>query len=304
MKNSNVCAIIVTFNRLNLLKGAIESIKNQTYRPDILIINNGSTDGSTEYLSTVQGINVINQENVGGAGGFYVGIKYAVENDYEFSWVMDDDIIALPNTLENLICAYKFLITKRENVGILCSTVINSEGYTVNNPVIDTEKLNPTYHPSWNKYLQDGLIGIKSASFVSVLIPTQISLEMGLPIRDFFIWGDDTEYTTRISKKYSCYLVGNSIIKHLRVGDKPIRLVELTDRNRIRMQVHSIRNEIYLNRKGYYNKKYTLVFILWHFVTLLRILKQGSWLKLKVFCKGIRQGLFFNPKIDFIKKTK
>lgn len=299
-KEYKICTVIVTYNRLDLLKGAIASLKAQEYPMDLLVVNNGSTDGTKEYLEDMEGIILINQDNVGGAGGFYTGFKYAAEHGYDFAWVMDDDIIARPDTLLELVKAYDFL-KGEENVGFLCSNVTNSEGYMVNNPEVDNVKLNPTYHSSWNKYLGKGLIGVKSATFVSVFVPCAVVRKVGLPIKEFFIWGDDTEYTTRISKKYkyNSFLVGMSEIQHLRVGDKPIKLVELTDKNRIKMYQNSIRNEIFLNKKGYYDSKHNVIFILWHFVTFGKLLAKASFFKLKIFIKGIYQGLTFNPRIQY-----
>lgn len=297
-----VCAVIVTYNRKELLIGAIDSLKSQTYPLTILVVNNGSTDGTAEILKETSGIEFINQENVGGAGGFFTGIKYAIENGYDFSWVMDDDILAAPNALENLINKYDLLKSLGENVGFLCSTVTNSDGYMVNNPIIDDVKVNPTFHISWNRYLSQGMIAVKSATFVSVLIPTSVSIEVGLPIKEFFIWGDDTEYTIRISRKFDCFLIGDSVVKHLRVGDKPIRLIELTDKRRINMQKLSIRNQIFLSKKGYYGSKHKIIFVIWHFVTFKRLLFKGEWYKMKIFLKGIKEGLSFNPKIEFIDK--
>ncbi len=297
--NYKICAVIVTYNRLSLLKVAIESLLSQSVKLDILVVNNGSTDGTEDYLKTLNGIKVINQNNSGGAGGFFTGIKHSVEQGYDFSWVMDDDVIAAPNALESLLEGYNYLLEKGEKIGFLCSTVTNSDGYTVNNPVVDDVRLNPTYHPSWNKYLVDGLIGVKTATFVSVLIPCNVSKELGLPIKEFFIWGDDTEYTIRISQRYNCYLVGKSVVKHLRVGDKPIGLVGMTDKRRVRMYENSIRNNIYLLKHGYYDKKYVMISIIWHFITLGKLLIKFSPLKLKVLIKGTFSGIFFNPKIQF-----
>ena len=70
-----VCAVVVTYNRLNLLKKTIDALKAQSYVPlDILVVNNGSTDDTLLWLNTVDSIQIITQENSGGAGGFYTGI--------------------------------------------------------------------------------------------------------------------------------------------------------------------------------------------------------------------------------------
>ena len=66
-----VYVFIVTYNRLSLLKKTINSLRKQTHPIDNLcVINNGSTDGTYEWLLEQQDLTVIHQENLGGAGGF------------------------------------------------------------------------------------------------------------------------------------------------------------------------------------------------------------------------------------------
>ena len=46
-----VCAIVVTFNRLNLLKDVIQSLREQNSKlEEILVVNNNSSDGTKEWL--------------------------------------------------------------------------------------------------------------------------------------------------------------------------------------------------------------------------------------------------------------
>ena len=87
-----VLAIIVTYNRLDCLKECLASLNSQTCQDfDILVINNGSTDGTKEYLDSKENLLKIHQNNLGGAGGFYAGMKYMYDNGYEWLWMMDDD---------------------------------------------------------------------------------------------------------------------------------------------------------------------------------------------------------------------
>ena len=69
----SVNAVVVTCNRCELLKQAIDALLNQTYPLNkIVIINNASTDGTKEYLDNVidDRLIVIHKEtNEGGAGG-------------------------------------------------------------------------------------------------------------------------------------------------------------------------------------------------------------------------------------------
>ena len=296
MKNK-VCTVVVTYNRLELLKGAIDALRLQSFPSDILVVNNGSTDGTDKYLDAQDDLHVIHQENLGGAGGFYAGMKYAAENGYEFAWVMDDDVLPNVNALKFLKEAYDFL-KEKENVGFLCSTVVNPEGVPVNNPWVDLKR-GVTGYPSWNRYLNDGLVGVSSATFVSVFVPCEIIYEVGLPYKEFFIWGDDTEYTNRISSRYSSFLVGRSVVTHLRSGGA-IDLLKLKDKNRIKMYRYSIRNNWFNNK--YYPAKERLINYLWHIVMIGRLLRHAAFYKVIIVIKGIVEGIVFNPKVQFPQK--
>ena len=86
-----ILALIVTHNRLSDLKNCIKAVQSQTLKIDkLLIIDNGSTDGTKKYLKDNR-IFSIHTENLGSAGGWNKGINYALINNYKYIWMMDDD---------------------------------------------------------------------------------------------------------------------------------------------------------------------------------------------------------------------
>ena len=109
-----VMIVVVTYNRKKMLKECIEACLNQTYKDfTLLIVDNNSTDGTYEEVvkkyenKQVKYINT--NKNIGGAGGFNLGIKEAILQEYDFAWVMDDDSIPEPNALESIIKKKKIL---------------------------------------------------------------------------------------------------------------------------------------------------------------------------------------------------
>ena len=112
MKN-DILSVVVTYNRLELLKENIQGLLNQTNNNfDILIIDNKSTDGTDKYLEQIKSDRIsyiITDKNIGGAGGFNLGLRYAIENNYSYAWVMDDDTIPEENSLEKLLNAKEIL---------------------------------------------------------------------------------------------------------------------------------------------------------------------------------------------------
>ncbi|MRS15080.1 glycosyltransferase [Enterobacteriaceae bacterium RIT691] len=90
----NCTALIVTFNRLEKLKKTIEETMKVGFS-HIMVVNNGSSDGTEDWLNTLTegSIVVLNlPTNIGGAGGFKAGSQYICDN-IPTDWVFfyDDD---------------------------------------------------------------------------------------------------------------------------------------------------------------------------------------------------------------------
>ena len=244
-----VLAVVVTYNRLELLKETIEALLTQKVNCDILIVNNNSTDGTKDYIEMCYGANptvILNNlpKNIGGAGGFNHGMRWGVENAYDYIWIMDDDCIVHKDTLSNFLEADK-LLGGPENYGYLSSAVLWTDGHEC---VMNRTKIAKDFYLHL-ELVQHGIISITQATFVSLFIPTKTIVEFGLPIKEYFIWGDDIEYTQRIALrgKRESYLVGKSIVTHkmkTNVGSDISRdNIERIDRYRL-----AFRNESYTYR--------------------------------------------------------
>jgi rhamnopyranosyl-N-acetylglucosaminyl-diphospho-decaprenol beta-1,3/1,4-galactofuranosyltransferase len=184
-------AVIVTYNRLELLKHCINALQVQT-RPvdDVIIVNNGSTDGTTEWLANQNQFKVINQPNSGSAGGFYTGIKAADAGNYKWLWLMDDDGYPAENCLEKLLEAagkkpevsvWGCIVLDRDNNDELafdCAAVSTNEGR------ID---LSIEFIDNWAPF------------FNGILLTADTVKKVGYPDPRLFIWGDEMEYFQRIA---------------------------------------------------------------------------------------------------------
>lgn len=213
-----VCAVIVTYNRLEMLKECIDALLNQTYSLDrILIINNNSTDGTKEYLDglvkenkKVQALHL--NENIGGAGGFHRGVKEAYEQGYDWIWIMDDDAEPDINCLHRLMD----FVVSTENVGFVAPVIINKYSRNIQN--YHHKKLNKTLTKdipiSVEEINNQKVIQIDANAFVGPLISAKAIKAVGFPRNDFFIRLDDTEYTYRITQKMSAYLITDAFIYH------------------------------------------------------------------------------------------
>lgn len=182
---NSVAAVVVTFNRIRLLQECIEALRAQTHTlARIIVINNSSTDGTTEWLATQPDLLSITQENRGGAFGFYTGFKTALDVGFEWIWCMDDDGRPALDALERIMayahrkpCVINALVLDKDNPArIVFPTGGYTEAAAVKEPLIE-----------------DG-----AAFFNGSLFHRDIVSELGLPMKDLTIWGDETEYYNRI----------------------------------------------------------------------------------------------------------
>lgn len=107
--SEHVCAVIVTWNRLETLKTALAHILDQTVKPAmILIVDNNSTDGTREFLTTLKdqpGIGCLYLDtNTGSAGAIASAMKLGLTlADYDYFWILDDDTFYDKDALRELI---------------------------------------------------------------------------------------------------------------------------------------------------------------------------------------------------------
>ena len=264
-KDINVAALVVTYNRKALLVECLDAILAQEFKPaTIVVVDNASTDGTDALfaeggeLASIPGLRYFRMtENLGGAGGFKEGVKRCMEVGCDWVWLMDDDCIARPDTLAELVGALPVADKLGSEVSFLASSVYGPAGEPMNVPGVDTRATANGY-ADWYRGLAEGLVEIESATFVSLLINARAVEALGLPVGSFFIWGDDTEYTTRLTHNYGpAYMVGKSAVLHKRVNAKSLDIQNENDPARIANFHRLYRNNLIVQRYHYGKKRAT-----------------------------------------------
>jgi GT2 family glycosyltransferase len=219
MSNPVVVAVVVTYNRRELLETTLAGIAAGTLVPDVVVIvDNASTDGTADYLRTYAGplktdLVTLNS-NVGGAGGFVVGMERAVlDHAADHVWIMDDDTEPQPGALREALDASEgYGAATGEYPAFIASRVVWTDGR--DHPM---NRMRPRIGASESARTAASRVGatqIRSASFVSVLIRAGEIRRHGLPIADYFIWNDDLEFTARISRHGVALASSASVANH------------------------------------------------------------------------------------------
>lgn len=293
---NKVAAVVVTYNRKKLLKLCIEKLLHQTFNTDIIVIDNMSTDGTHEMLKSLIDNNKIiyhsTGKNIGGAGGFYEGIKLAYKLNYEYFWLMDDDCIPTENSLNQLMKADKELHSK---YGFLCSKVIWSDGNICKMNIPKTSIRNK------NTDFDSHQVPIQMGTFVSFLTRREVVEKVGLPIKEFFIWGDDLEYSYRISRKYPAYLINDSVVLHKTANNEGSNIAS-DNFQRINRYKLAYRNESVLFREmGIKGKIYQCSRLLLHSGRIILKAPDHKKERLNTIFSGMKEGRKFYPKIKKVK---
>ncbi len=212
-KAERVCAVLVTFNRKNLLRTCLNSLLKQTRPIDqILIVDNASSDGTPELLrQEFPQLPLLRLErNTGGAGGFSAGMKRAFEEGFDWIWVMDDDIEMVPTALEGLLSFGDVgdLITPRKT---------QSDGPLTWEAVWNTASCYPMTLKR-NESFVNGKpwTPVAFSNFEGALIRRTVIERAGLPDTRYFIGGDDTMYGMRAHfHARVIYADTLAVVKHL-----------------------------------------------------------------------------------------
>lgn len=208
----NIIAVIVTYNRCELLKQTLAAIESQTVKPShIVLIDNNSNDGTQDHIGKLQlsiRLNYVRlDKNIGGAGGFKLGMQQAYSHGADWLWCMDDDCLPHTDSLEKLMNVFND--ESLLSAGFLASRVLWTDGSPclMNLPVV---------HPLWiTPHSRNPSISrIIGSSFVSMLVSRKAIEAVGYPVEEFFIWFDDAEFSRRISSIMPAYLVTDSVVTH------------------------------------------------------------------------------------------
>lgn len=106
--DTRVLIIIITYNAINWIYKCLSSVYYDVNN-DVFIVDNGSIDGTQEYiLANFPKVKFFqSSENIGFGKANNIGIKYAIDNDYKYIYLLNQDAWIEENTIKELIAVHK-----------------------------------------------------------------------------------------------------------------------------------------------------------------------------------------------------
>ncbi len=216
-----VAAVVVTRNRPALLKRCIAAIDSQTYPVSQLVVVDNASDQPTRELlageTARRGVtfHVIRLENnTGGAGGFHAGMRACLSFPCTHMWLMDDDCEPDSQAIAELVAAAAIV----GEDAVLGSNIFDLNGESINVQSVSL-RLGKNSMPQYARFIwRTACLKWSALTFVSFLVSVGLVRKVGLPLKEFFIWGDDTEYSRPSRSLHQDFIKsGKSKTKHLKV---------------------------------------------------------------------------------------
>lgn len=289
------CAVVVTYNRKELLARNVQMLLRQIYPIDrIIIVDNHSTDGTYDLLLekgwlTGAFFYIDTQENIGGAGGFFTGMKAAYDLGADWTILMDDDGCAADEyTFQHLMQVAEDLYQRN----------VQERKLFINCLVQQREmlsfKLGKWYTVDEAVAAQkDGIILNEANPFNGTVISRALVDAIGFPNPAFFIKGDEVDYKRRAFKAGA--FVGTVVAaryNHPRpdtwekrvLGVKVPFIVEAPWK-----EYYTARNFTYMYKQ---EKQYKAILFELMFVKVLAILslRCRKFQSVKMLCMGVKDG--------------
>jgi GT2 family glycosyltransferase len=197
-----VAVVVVTFNRADLLTRCLDGLAALEHRPDaVYVVNNASEDHTYDVLAGRADLPlhaIHSPENLGGAGGFHLGVLAAYEAGYDRMWLMDDDVVPAPDCLGVLLAhPGPALMAVREDAGgHLCEKAATD--FDLANPLAIRPKRQTVEGRYRRRDAMPPEVPVENVAFEGFMVHRRVVEVVGLPDPGFFIFYDDVDFALRV----------------------------------------------------------------------------------------------------------
>lgn len=219
-QNPSVAIVLVNYNGFEFTKECIESLFAIDYlNYQIVLINNGSTDQSGSLLNSYFNNRIVyidKFENKGVTAGNNGGIEYALNNQFDYVLLLNNDTLVSPNFLTCMV------ETSCNNSNSMVVPKIrlyydqtrldfwNGTGFNWWSSTVKGFRYFPFDGPEYNTSYE-----IKLTSTCCLLVPTKIFRTIGVMDEKYFMYFDDADFTIRATRSgFKIIYEPSSIILH------------------------------------------------------------------------------------------
>jgi len=285
---SQVCISVLNWNGAAMTIRCLESLMKLDYpRFEIVVVDNASRDDSVQQIQTAfPDIMLIRApENLGFAGGHRLALEHAQQANAELLWVLNNDTVVRPDTLNALVQAYRGLgeaLYGSVAVDASDKALIQITAWAVDpagKPKFLQEEVTPWGMPYHDWFTGPQVLRVANVSGSSFLIPLVVVTKHGFMDETYFLYAEETDYCFRLLQRgVPSFIVPTSVVIHeLRGTSKRQPGLQAL------LQYYKVRNHLLLVRKYRGFRVYAIR--AWQMVRQKRFLRRRlkAWLTLRRF---------------------
>jgi rhamnopyranosyl-N-acetylglucosaminyl-diphospho-decaprenol beta-1,3/1,4-galactofuranosyltransferase len=196
-----VAVVVVTYNRADLLERMLHGLGALERLPDaVIVVDNASADHTPAVLAaaTNPGLQVIRAEdNLGGAGGFHLGVRTAYRAGFDRIWLMDDDVVPAPGCLTVLMERDEdcLMAVREDTAGRLVEKAATR--FDLRNPLAIRPKKGMVETDFGSRDRMPELVEVQNVAFEGFMVRRSVVDAVGLPDPSYFIFYDDVDFAVR-----------------------------------------------------------------------------------------------------------
>jgi rhamnopyranosyl-N-acetylglucosaminyl-diphospho-decaprenol beta-1,3/1,4-galactofuranosyltransferase len=199
--NETVAVVVVTYNRADLLERMLVGLGALDRLPDaVIVVDNASTDHTQAVLAaaTNPGLQVVcSEDNLGGAGGFHLGVRTAYRAGFDRIWLMDDDVVPAPACLTVLMALDEdcLMAVREDTAGRLVEKAATH--FDLRNPLTIRPKTSMVETDFGSRDRMPELVEVENVAFEGFMLRRTVVDAIGLPDPSYFIFYDDVDFAVR-----------------------------------------------------------------------------------------------------------
>jgi rhamnopyranosyl-N-acetylglucosaminyl-diphospho-decaprenol beta-1,3/1,4-galactofuranosyltransferase len=213
----SVAVVVVTYNRADLLRQMLDGLAALERLPDaVIVVDNASTDHTPEVLeaATNAGLVVIRaDDNLGGAGGFSLGVKTAYDGGFDRIWLMDDDVVPAPDCLTVLLSQDEacLMAVREDTSGRLVEKAATR--FDLTNPLRIRPKTAMVETDFGSRDRMPERVELENVAFEGFMMRREVVAAVGLPDPTYFIFYDDVDFAIRARRAgYRIWAVRDAVL--------------------------------------------------------------------------------------------
>ncbi len=221
----SVAIVVVTYNRAEMLRTLLAGLAELKPAPDaVLVVDNASSDDTAEVLhdfdtrlratQSPMALQIIaSPENLGGAGGFHLGVAAAYEQGFDRIWLMDDDVLPAPDCLAVLLAQNEACVmsVRDEPDGRLAEYAATR--FDLRNPLVIRPKRASVVSTYPTRDAMPPKVELQNVAFEGFMVKREVVGRFGLPDPSFFIFYDDVDFALRARRAgYRLWAVRDAVM--------------------------------------------------------------------------------------------